>query len=76
MSNKLPFLILITLALQFLLPAQVLEKGDPEEVGLSGKRLGRIDQFVERYLEEGKLSGTVTFVAREGRIVHHTAAGY
>ena len=48
---------------------------NPEEVGFSGDRLGKITEFVEREIANGDLVGTVTLVARRGQVVHFEAAG-
>ena len=48
---------------------------EPETVGFSGDRLGKVTEFVEREIAEGSLVGTVTLVARHGQIVHFEAAG-
>ncbi len=48
---------------------------EPESVGFSSERLGRITEFVRRDIEAGKLVGVVTMVARHGKIVHYEAAG-
>ena len=40
----------------------------PETVGLSSKRLSRIDDTMQRYVDEGKLAGIATTVARHGEI--------
>ena len=43
----------------------------PEEVGLSGARLGRINDHLRRYVDTGKLAGDVDFdsvVTRAGAI--------
>jgi CubicO group peptidase (beta-lactamase class C family) len=42
----------------------------PETVGLSSSRLARIGQAMQRYVEGGKLAGTLTLVARRGKIAH------
>lgn len=44
---------------------------DPKSVGLSPERLARIDDFLQRkYIDSGKLPGTLTMVARRGEIAH------
>lgn len=48
----------------------------PEEVGLSGDRLVRVHQTVQRYLDDRQLAGAVTLVARRGRIAHFEAHGF
>ena len=47
----------------------------PEEVGLSGERLGRIRALVQSHIAAKDLSGAVTLVARRGRVVHLEAHG-
>lgn len=48
----------------------------PEEVGLSGERLSRIDQHLKRrYIEPKKIAGTLTLVARHGRVAYLTPLG-
>jgi CubicO group peptidase (beta-lactamase class C family) len=55
---------------------QGLPMAKPEEVGMSSERLGRIRTAMQRYIERGLVPGTVTMVARRGRVVHFEAAGY
>lgn len=50
-------------------------KVTPEDVGLSGSRLYKIDHLTRRYIEEGKLPGTITMVARRGEVVHLSCQG-
>ena len=53
---------------------EVVDK--PEELGLSGERLARIGPFfAERYVEEGKLAGLLTLVARRGQVAHLHCSG-
>ena len=47
----------------------------PEDVGMSALRLARIDDFIERHLEAHHVAGTVTVVARHGKVVHFEAHG-
>jgi CubicO group peptidase (beta-lactamase class C family) len=48
----------------------------PEEVGLSAARLGRIGDHLQRYIDAGKLAGTLTLVARRGRIAYLEPRGH
>ena len=43
--------------------------------GMSAERLDRITALTRRYVDEGKLAGVVTLVARDGKIVHFEAVG-
>jgi CubicO group peptidase (beta-lactamase class C family) len=47
----------------------------PERVGMSAERLERITQLTQRYVDEGKLAGAVTLVARRGQVVYLEAIG-
>ena len=47
----------------------------PEEVGLSGERLQRINELIKRHIDAGTFSGAVTLVARHGRVAHLEAQG-
>jgi CubicO group peptidase (beta-lactamase class C family) len=48
---------------------------NPEEVGFSTARLARIGAVMQRYVDEGKLAGMVTLVARRGAVVHFERFG-
>ncbi len=47
----------------------------PEEVGLSGARLYKIDHLTQRYIDEGKIPGCITLVARRGEVAHFSTQG-
>src|SRR5580704_6904292 len=47
----------------------------PEDVGLSGERLQRIHQMIQRHIDAGDITGAVTLVARKGQIAWVDAAG-
>ena len=47
----------------------------PETVGFSSRRLARIVPGMQRYMDQGKLAGTVTMVARRGKVVHFECCG-
>jgi CubicO group peptidase (beta-lactamase class C family) len=48
----------------------------PEEVGLSSSRLARIGEHFQRYIDAGKLAGTLTLVARRGRVAYLDPRGH
>ncbi len=48
---------------------------DPSRVGISADRLERIDAFLNQYIDEKKLSGFVSLVARKGQVAHYKAYG-
>src|SRR3954451_7240786 len=45
-------------------------EAEPEEVGLSSARLGNVRRLVQRYIDDGKLPGAISLVARRDRVVH------
>ena len=53
-----------------------LPRVTPESAGMSSERLDRIRPAFESYVTDGKLSGVVTAVARDGKVVHFEASGY
>jgi CubicO group peptidase (beta-lactamase class C family) len=71
--NTIRYLLLTLVSLPLF--AAELEFADPEAVGFSSERLGQINDFVRRDIDEGRLVGVVTMVARNGKIVHFEAAG-
>jgi CubicO group peptidase (beta-lactamase class C family) len=48
----------------------------PEEVGVSSSRLARIGEHWQRYIDAGKLAGTLTLVARRGQVVYCEPQGH
>ena len=49
---------------------------DPENVGMSTERLTEIEPAMEAYLQDGRLPGIATMVARHGQVVHWSAVGF
>jgi CubicO group peptidase (beta-lactamase class C family) len=47
----------------------------PEDVGLSTERLQRVHETIQRHIDTKEISGAVTLVARNGRVVHFEAHG-
>lgn len=48
----------------------------PETAGFSTERLARVDSLLSRAIEIGELPNAATFVARNGKVVHHKTFGY
>ena len=65
----------MVMALGFPAPAKDLPTARAEDVGMSTERLTRITGLARRYVDEGKLAGSVTMVARHGKVVHYEAVG-
>ena len=53
-----------------------LPTGTPEEVGMSSDRLQRVNAAMQRYIDAEQLAGTVTLIARHGKVVHLEAQGW
>ena len=47
-----------------------------ETVGMSTTRLTRIHDYIQGYLDRDEIAGTVTLVARRGKIAHFDAQGF
>ena len=56
--------------------AQHLPMAEPESVGMSSERLERLDAAMQRYIDAKMVAGTVTLVARQGKVVHLKAQGH
>lgn len=56
-------------------PASGLAVAAPERVDVSAERLARIAPAMQRYIDAGLVAGTVTLVARHGRVVHFESQG-
>jgi CubicO group peptidase (beta-lactamase class C family) len=47
----------------------------PEDVGLSSTRLARINELMQDYIDQNKLAGLITMVARQGKVAHFERFG-
>ncbi len=47
----------------------------PEDVGLSAERLDRIDAAIQKGIDDGRIAGAVSLVARHGKIAYFKAFG-
>ena len=47
----------------------------PEDVGLSSQRLELIQPWMQSYLDDGKLPGSIVFVARHGKPIYCKSFG-
>lgn len=53
-----------------------LPVGEPEGAGMMAAALSEIRPAMQRYVDDGTVSGIVTMVARRGELVHWEAVGY
>lgn len=52
-----------------------LEEGFAGDVGMSDERLSRIDEMIQRAIDENQVPGAVALIARDGKIIYHKAFG-
>jgi CubicO group peptidase (beta-lactamase class C family) len=73
----MPFnvLVLVIALAGFSALAADLPTARPEDVGLSSERLSRISASMQRHIDHGDISGSVTLVSRRGRVAHFDARG-
>jgi CubicO group peptidase (beta-lactamase class C family) len=57
------------------LEASRLIEAEPEDVGMSSQRLEHVSRVVQSYVDERKLSGAISMVARRGKVVHFETYG-
>jgi len=50
--------------------AAVLPTAKPAEVGLSAERLDRMTRVMQEYVDQGKIAGMVTLIARKGKVAY------
>jgi CubicO group peptidase (beta-lactamase class C family) len=67
----LPLFLFAALSAQ----AASLPSAKPESVGLSGERLERIHELVQRHMDAGDITGAVMLVARRGQIAYVDVTG-
>ena len=67
------FLLFLTLVMTT--SAAETPRAKPDDVGISAQRLQRIHELMQRHIDAGNISGSVTLVARNGRIAHLEAQG-
>ncbi len=51
-----------------------LEMATRESVGMSSERLERVSRMMPGYIDPGEVAGTVTSIARHGKVVHFEEA--
>ncbi len=55
---------------------QGLPRAVPEDMGMSTARLERIKPIMQQWVDNGKIPGALTMIAREGRLVHFEKVGH
>lgn len=52
-----------------------LAKAPPESVGVSGERLKRLETGLQRFVDDNRLAGVTTLLARRGKTIHAFTTG-
>lgn len=74
--KKLPFLLGLSWLLSAVLAVgQGLPTAPPASQGMSPARLQHLSAAIKAAAEAGSVAGTVTLIARNGRVVYHEASG-
>ncbi|MGL6267405.1 MAG: serine hydrolase domain-containing protein, partial [Chitinophagaceae bacterium] len=55
---------------------QLLKETNPASAGVSEIRLKRLDQFIQKYIDDKQFNGTTAIIVRDGKIIYHKAFGY
>ncbi len=78
MATLATLAVTVPLALALASPAaaQQLPWAEPESVGMSSEGFERLDATMQRYIDSNMVAGTVTLVARQGKVVHLKAQGH
>jgi CubicO group peptidase (beta-lactamase class C family) len=81
LTSRLKLLLLAFVPLLFNCASAKLPKMDgvptakAETVGMSSERLKKLDAVMQGYIDRKEIAGTVTLVARKGKVVHFSALG-
>ena len=70
------WLFLIALALSSAAEADSTARAPAQDAGLSVERLGRLSATLQGYVDREELAGSVTLVARDGKVVYLEAFGH
>ena len=52
-----------------------LPTAKPEEVGVSSEKVEKLSTFMQSLVDDGKIAGGVTMMARHGKVIHLKAVG-
>lgn len=73
--NSIMLCLILATSTGYMQQERKLPSARPEKVGMSSERLSRIKPVMQEYIDEHKLPGMITMVARHGRIVHSEVYG-
>ena len=73
LTTILSFILVLSVSL--MVSAGKMPAVKPEKEGFSSTRLQRINELMQRNIDEGNFAGAVTLVARHGHIIHFESHG-
>ena len=73
--KRATFILCVIFAATLPALAASIQTAKPEQTGFSSERLARIHEMVQRHMDAHDISGAVTLVARNGKVVHLEAHG-
>lgn len=75
-SRRIPVVFcLVALLLTAPLAGQDLPSARPEDVGVSSAKVEELSKFMQSLVDQGKIAGGVTMMARHGKVIHLKAVG-
>ena len=75
MMHRFVLATLVCAVMTLPLSAGSVATGKPEEAGMSAERLSRVRDAVQRHIDAKAVTGAVTLVTRNGRLVHFESHG-
>lgn len=72
---KIQSLFFFILFLASISNAQILIENHPEKAGMNSQRLEKLDNFIQKYIDEKKIPGGIFLIARKGNIVYNKSFG-
>ena len=77
LTKRISLLVAVAgLLLPSLTYANGLPRATPESVGVSSERLDNLTDTMQRFIDEEKLAGTVSLIARKGQVIHLESQGW
>ena len=56
--------------------AQELPTAKPEDMGVSSEKVAKLSEFMQSLVDDGKIAGGVTMMARHGKVIHLESVGW
>ncbi len=77
LTTTLVFLVTVITAVTITtVNAEGLPRATPESVGVDSARLQRLTDAMQRYIDKDLVAGTITLIARKGKVIHLESQGW